>query len=267
MKTRPITSLIAAMALMACSPALGQTRAAEATPRRPASPATTARQAAAAQVQESFIEVTGSAQRDVPADRATILFAVETEATTAGDAVVENATLMDAVIEGLRRVGAPGFSLETSGFDLQPRYGRAEPQNPADRRIIGYRAANNVSVTVDDVDAVGDLIDAAVGAGANRVAGLSFQARDTEGVRLEVLQEAVEAARLQAHAMATALGLPLGAPIEVRGGAQRPGPRPIAFAAMRAESMAAVSTPVEAGDQTVTASVTIKFRLGGGERP
>ena len=85
-------------------------------------------------------------------------------------------------------------------------------------------------------------------------------ASDTEEARSQALAEAVASARAQARVIAEALGHELGQPLEVRGGAQRPVP-------MRAQSPMLMSaeaarTPIEAGDQSVTATVTIRFALG-----
>jgi uncharacterized protein YggE len=204
-----------------------------------------------------FIQVSGTGSVDVAPDRARIRFAVETQAPTARTASQQNAERMDAVMAALRGTNAPGLDIETSGYDLQPVYAR--PDRDGAPRITAYRALNHVLVTVDDVTAAGRLIDAAIGAGANRVASLSFEARDPGAARLEALQLAVERARQEAEAMAAAMGVPLGPPMEVHGGAQVPGPRPMYR--MEAAVMDQ-STPIEAGDQTITANVTIKYRLG-----
>ncbi len=61
--------------------------------------------------------------------------------------------------------------------------------------------------------------------------------------------------------MARALGRVLGPPLEVRGGAEQDYPRAAARARFLAQE--AVDTPIEAGDLIVSASVTIRFALGG----
>jgi hypothetical protein len=208
-------------------------------------------------VDTGFVDVSASARISVPTDRARIVFAVETEGTDAGQAVQANADRMDAVLRALRELDVEGYDVETTGFQLRPLYERPED---GVQRIRGYRALNNVSVTVDDVESVGRIVDAAVDAGANRVTRLSFEASDTEEARREALRQAVEEARAEARVMAEALGMELGTPLEVRGGADRPQPpRPMAEMAMRADAQA--STPVEAGDQVVSASVNIRYRL------
>jgi len=116
---------------------------------------------------------------------------------------------------------------------------------------------------VDDVTAVGRLIDAGVGSGSNQVTSLQFEARDTQVARAEALRRAVQNARMEAETMASALGVQLGPVLELQGGAQAPPPPPPMPMYRMAMQEAAAPTPIEAADQTVTAQVTIKYRLGG----
>lgn len=208
-----------------------------------------------------FLEVTGNAEVQVAPDRATVVFAVETEAPTAAEAGQDNANRMTAVLAAVRALPIEGLRVESFGYNLQPVYRYDEPDRR--QRIDGYTVRNHVRAIVPDPTVVGRIIDAAVGAGANRVASLSFEASDTEDARQEALRLAVERARGQAEAIAGAMGSTLGAPLEVRGGADVPRPfQPMMRSDMMAMSQEA-STPIEAGTQTVSASVTIKYRIDG----
>ena len=208
--------------------------------------------------QETTLQVSGSGEVEVSPDRARISFAVETQAETAGEAGQANAALMDRVISQVRATGLEGLRVETSGYQLQPQYRTGEDRV---REIYSYIARNTLQVIVDDVDAVGRLVDTALGAGANRVASLAFELQDGEPHRMEALRRAVDQARAEAQVIASALGMRLGQPVSVQGGAQRP-PRGPTLAFARAEMMEDVAaTPVEAGLQTVSASVNVTFRL------
>ncbi len=217
----------------------------------------TAAQQSASQ-EAPFIEVSGQATVELPADQAEISFAMETRSDDAATAASDNAQEMTRVFAAIRSGGFAGLELETFGYSLQPQYATNDQRV---RSIVGYVAYNNIRVTISDVDAVGRLIDVAVAAGANRVASISFSASDTEPARAQALAEAVRNARAQAVVIATSLGYELGAPLEIRGGAQRP--TPIMFDAMsRTVQAQAAPTPIEAGSQTVDANVTIRFALG-----
>lgn len=221
----------------------------------------------------SVLEVTGIGHVTVTPDRATIAFAVESEGASGQAASEANAEAMTNAIQALREaftahcfenpdrifcVVSTSERIETFGYSLNPQYARStgggEPP-----RIVAYRVINNIRVTWEDVDAVGMVIDAAIGGGANRVSSLTFGIADSEGPRLEALRRAVANARAQAEAIADAMGVTLGEALEVHTG-QTPTPR--FQPEMRTLSLEAASTPIQAGDRDVTATVTIRYRLG-----
>lgn len=214
---------------------------------------------AAAPEDEGTLQVSGQAQVEVPADRTVISFAVETEAPSADEAARKNASQMDAVFRALRGLGVQGLKLETYGYSLSPQYRRPTGQEPSIPVISGYRATNQVRATFDGTAEAGPVLDAGIGAGANRVVNLSFQASDTREARLRALEMAVASAREEARTIANAMDLRLGPALEIRGGASAEGPRPLPVAYRMAE--AAPPTPMEAGGQTVSANVTITFRV------
>jgi uncharacterized protein YggE len=208
-----------------------------------------------------FIEVSAESSVSVAPDRVRASFAVENQAPAAEAAAAANADAMARVGAALRGAGVPGLRVETFGYTLRPDYGFPTVDGVRTRVIDGYTALNNVVVTADDIEAAGRIIDLAIAAGANRVSSLAFEATDTDEARQEALAQAVEQARGEAETIARALGHELGAPIEVRGGARVP--RRSGGPAMLAEAASLrVETPIEVSDQTVTASVTIRFLLG-----
>jgi hypothetical protein len=202
-----------------------------------------------------FVDVSGVGVVMVEPDRAKISFAVESEGETAQESVRDNATRMTDVIEALEEA-APGLDLSTNGYNVQPRYRRVTREG-GEREISGYTTVNHIEVTTDHIEEVGTLIDIATGAGANRVASLVFMSSDIEAARQEALRLAVLDAQRQAETMASALGLALGPPLEVRGNNQHRQQD----SNIRAMSLEA-ATPIAAGDQAVRANVTIRFRLG-----
>lgn len=217
------------------------------------------REAMAQAADTGVIRVSGSATVSVTPDRAQVSFAVVSESDDAADAAAKNATAMTAVLAAVRADGAPGLDVGTFGYGLTPVYTTVNEDGQRVQRIQGYRAVNNVRATTTDVDAVGGIIDAAIGAGANRVSGLGFEASNTDDARGEALRQAVERARAEAEIIAAALGRTLGPAIEVSGGAEVPRGGEMM---MRMDAMSAADTPIEAGDQTVRAQVSITFAIG-----
>jgi uncharacterized protein YggE len=232
-------------ALSACSPALAQS------PPHPAPVHETP--------EGGTLQVSGQAQVQIPAERVTISFSMETESPSAREASALNAERMEEVLEALRRVGGEDTEVETFGYTLTPEYRRPTQNNPAGQTISGYRVRNNIRATLDEVEKAGELLDAAISAGANRVLGLAFSAKDIRPARMEALRVAVVRAKEEAQTMADAMGVRLGPALEVRSGGSQGGPI-IAYRNVAAE-MASVRTPIEASEQTVSASVTIIYRI------
>jgi uncharacterized protein YggE len=207
---------------------------------------------------ERTLSISATATVDRAPDQAVILLAVESEGTTARAAAAENSAKMERVVAALRAVPIPATSIRTVSYELQPQYSQA-PNKEA--RISGYRAVNQVQVTLDAIDKVGPTIDAALGAGSNRVSDLSFGVKDAGAARLEALKKAVEKARTEAAAIAAAAGQALGVPLSINADQYMPPPpRPVMYR-MSAEMAPAAPTPVEGGTMQIGASVNIVFRL------
>jgi uncharacterized protein YggE len=210
-----------------------------------------------------ILSVTGTGTVQRQPDRAVVLVAVESRAATAQAAAAANATKMEAVYAALRRAGVVPPNVQTISYELQPQY------NQPDRsggeyvpRIIGYVAINMVRVQVDDVQRAGTIIDAAIGSGANRIANLSFELKDTEAARLEALRMAVMKARAEAETVAAAAGQRLGKPQSISSSSHwQPQPMYRRDMAEMAAVAAAPPTPVEAGNLTIQATVSINYLL------
>ena len=139
--------------------------------------------AEAQETPEPFLVVTGSGEARVATDRARLDFMVETQAVTAQEATTENGDRMDRVITALRAVGGATVAVETGGYNLSPVYRQPARNQNEVPTIEAYRAVNHVRVRADDLDRVGGLIDASITAGANRIASLTFEAKDPEPAR------------------------------------------------------------------------------------
>lgn len=192
-------------------------------------------------------------------DRAVIQLAVETFAPTARSASDQNAALMESVLAAVREQGVPSSSMRTLRLELQPRYDNRRDVEP---EIVGYRAVNQVTVRLDEVERVGGVVDAAVEAGANRVTGIRFELTEPEAAYHDALRQAIARARAEAEIAASALGRRLGDPLQIStGGFDAPSPQ-FRQDLMAAQTMESAAPPVEPGELEVRATVSIVWRLG-----
>jgi uncharacterized protein YggE len=125
---------------------------------------------------------------------------------------------------------------------------------------VSYNATNTVSVRLDNLAIVGNVIDAGLKAGANQLEGVQFRLRNELPSRERALKEAVQEARGKAEAMADALRVNLAEVIEASEGGVSVVPRMQSFA----QSSAATErspTPVSPGEIEIRANVTIRYRI------
>src|SRR6266851_8912014 len=202
------------------------------------------------------IEVDGTGEARTSPDTADLDLAIDTQAKTAEEAANRNAALAAKVIDALKsKLGDKG-KITTGGYALNPEYDQRPTQKPS---IIGYTAQNTVTVNTGALDLVGALIDSAIAAGANRVNSLNFSVKDDTKARTEAIALATRDARAQAQALASALDVKLGKVLKATTVSQE---RPIPIRMGRAMAMSAnVATPVEPGEVTVPATVSLTFEI------
>ncbi|HST25012.1 MAG TPA: SIMPL domain-containing protein [Gaiellaceae bacterium] len=202
----------------------------------------------AAAADSKSITVTGSGSVTAVPTQAQFAFGVSTRGTTAAGALASDSTQMRKLIDALKAAGIPAASIQTSQVSLSP-----QTSNDGNT-IVGYEASNSVSVTIASIANAGAIVDTAVGAGANQVDGPNLTVADQSALYDKALKDAVADARTKADALASASGLTVGAVTTVE--EQTGSPTPVQFSA---DAAAPSATPIEAGSQQITATVTVTF--------
>jgi uncharacterized protein len=204
------------------------------------------------------IIVDGSGEARATPDNASLNLAIETTGKTAAQASSANADLASKVVAALKSQLGDKGTISTGGYSLNPEYdqrpGREKPM------IVGYTAQNSITVDTGQLELVGDLIDAAIAAGANRVNYLNFSLKNDAQARAEAITSATRDARAQAQALADALGVKLGRIVKATTISEQ---QPIRFSRAPVMAMAAMSepTPVEPGQVTVPATVSLTYEI------
>ena len=202
----------------------------------------------AANISQTTITVTGNGSVNATPDKASFDFGVQVNAATAAEATNKVNQQAQAIIDALKNDGISSSDIQTSSVSLWP-------QTSSDgQTITGYQASNTVTVT-SSIDKASSLVDDATKAGANTVDGPSLSVGDQSTYYAQALKIAVQDAQTQAKAIADASGLTLGGILHITNESSTPGP--IMYAAAIGSEEA--STPIEAGTQQVTASVTVVY--------
>ncbi len=202
------------------------------------------------------VTVSASANITATPDAAQIQSGVQTEAKTASKALDANTKTMTNLIDGLKSLGIEPRDIQTTQFNVNPRYNHHRDGRPPE--VTGYQVSNEVNVLIRDTDKIGDILDKMVGLGANQIRGLNFLVTEAETLKDEARSKAIENARRRAELFAKAAGAEVGEVIEIReGGSSGPGPQPMFEAATRKSS----AVPIESGEQSLSASVTVTWEL------
>jgi uncharacterized protein YggE len=189
-------------------------------------------------------------------DQAFVNAAVETRARLPRDAQKQNADAMAAVQRKLVEIGFATEAVRTTGYSITQEFdftnGRRVPRD--------YIARNGVEIRIDAVERVGEVLDAAVQAGATSIAGVRFDIKDRAAVERDVLRHAVEDARARADALAAGAGRTVDRVMRIDDSRQ---PRivPQQVMTMRAAASDVAQTPIEAGLIDIHAQVTLTVSI------
>lgn len=208
------------------------------------------------------LTVSGDGESRVAPDEATVRLGVLTQAPTARAAQEQVNRTANAILEAVRRLGVTAEQIQTSDLSLSPVYAQNRPGNDnAEPRITGYQANNVVTVRLQKLEQVGPVIDAGLGAGANRLEGVAFGLRNDRAARAEALTAAVAEAQAKAQALARALKVRLVQILDVGEGGLRVAPQPYTKGRMMVQAEAMSDTPVSAGQVGVSATVTVHWEI------
>lgn len=203
------------------------------------------------------VTVTGSGKTTLTPDLAYISIGVHTENKDATEAVASNNSQSQKVADALKSFKIDAKDIQTTNFSIYPR----QEYDPTGKPLgITFVVDNTVYVTLRDIDQVGEVLDAAVQAGANSINGIQFDVADrTEALSL-ARQAAVADARVQAEELADAAGVTLGPVQTITSYSSYPVPIEAKSGAIMMDA-AAVSVPISPGQMILTVDVNIVYQI------
>jgi uncharacterized protein YggE len=206
---------------------------------------------ASASAVERTVTVKGSATQKVPNDAAKLGFSVSVERKSKARALQIVAVRLRAVIAAVQATPGIGAGDVTTG-EISVR------KTLRGKRTI-YRASEGVGVVLHEPDRAGDLVNAAVAAGATGTRGPDFFSSNPEAAYNNTLIAAFDQAKAKAATLATRAGATLGPALTIEEATEAV---PIeGRASPKGASDAAPSPPAKPGASTVTATVRVVFSL------
>ena len=184
---------------------------------------------------------------------------VHTTHENARAAVEENSRHLTQVFQAIRAAGVAEDDVGTTQFRTRPETVYPNDGDAPPRRIV--QVTNDITVTVRDLDRVGDVLQSAIDAGVNDLGRLRFTAENPETHRIEARGKAVDDAGRQAQFLADAAGVSLGKPRRISDSAyavrhvMKRLPAPVTTGPRR------VPVPVHVGDLRIEASITLVYDI------
>jgi uncharacterized protein YggE len=153
------------------------------------------------------VSVTADATLKVSNDSARVSFGVSKERRTRGAALQAASAKLRAVIAAVQKV--PGIG----AGDV--RTGRISVSKTFRGRKQIYRASEGIGVTLHQPDKAGELVAAAIAAGATGVSGPNYFVGNTDAAEASALAAAFQNARARAAVLAAQAGATLGPALEI----------------------------------------------------
>ena len=206
------------------------------------------------------VTVVGEGTVNISPDIATASIGVEVVRTTVREASAAALAIMEEVQAALLSQNIDENDIQTRHFSIfAERFG---PGGLLDENEVRYRVSNTVFITIQDLDSIGDVLDAAIDAGANNIYGVDFSLADPASVESEARAKAVADAYDKAGDLAQLIGVDVGEVMGIseiigQGGGFFGGN----FSRMAAAEMGGGSGPISPGELNLTMQLQITYEL------
>jgi uncharacterized protein YggE len=201
------------------------------------------------------INVSGSGVAFLSPDIAYINIGVHSEDQDAAEAVADNNSQANEVIDAIKQMGVADKDIKTTNFSIRPQQEYGPEGKPTGE--ITYIVDNSVYVTVRDLETVGELLNAAVAAGANSINGITFDVADKTAALSEARKAAMQNAQTVANELAEAAGVELGE-IQTITTYSSDAPTPVYMERAAAAAMDS-SVPISPGEMSVNVQVNVVY--------
>ena len=205
------------------------------------------------------IHVTGSGSVAGEPDIATLNLGVLVEKETVAEAREAAAIAMTAVLDSLKANDIAEEGIQTENFSIHPQYDRTDNG----RVLRGYRVNNTISARVRELQSLSNIIDDATGAGGDIIVvdSIQFMIGDPTTLQIQARALAVKDAEAKAQTLADAHGVKLGKPVTITEGRSRRISRLAQADSAVTVDYLRTSTPIEAGELTVTVNITVVYEF------
>lgn len=202
------------------------------------------------------LSVTGTGRVLMVPDLAYINIGIRSEAQDVSSALTANNTQATAISDAIKDVGVEEKDLQTANFNV---YSIQQYDQNGQPSYVSYSVENTLYVTVRDLTKLSQVLDAALGAGANQIYGINFDLANRQSALDQARDLAIKDAQAKALAVAATSGVTLGQ-IQTINVSNTSYVQPYSPYGMGGGAMdAASSVPVSAGQIVVTFDANLVY--------
>jgi len=220
--------------------------------------------AAAEKTPAATVEVEAEGQVLAKPDKATLHFSIVTEGAQAQEAAQVNARDAERFLAAVKTVLGKEDKVQTQEYRVFPIFRSKEQVQGKEKlrtdEIAGYRASHRFRVELKDLGKIGQVSDTALKNGASQVQGPFFGHSQEEDLQRQAAVKALERARKLADALAQAAGQKVARVVKIST-SHAIRPRELALAKAAPVGRSEVETPIEVGDITFQARLTVIYEL------
>ncbi len=208
------------------------------------------------------VEVAGVGSAVGIPDIAVLSLGISVTADTVSEARNTAAATAQKVVDALMENTVAAEDISTVRFTIRPDYDYSQNET----RFKGYTVVNSLRVTVREITAVGDVIDASIAAGGDDIVfnNLDFAFSETGALEMEARENAVEDMSEKAAQLARFAGRELGELKKITenaGGGGQFGADLYRTLGLDTAAAAFADTPISAGQDAITVLVYGVYEL------
>lgn len=213
----------------------------------------------------NVITARGTAKINAVPDVASFYITVREEDSDVAKAQQKMAEKAKKAVEFLLQNGVEEKDIRTQSYNTGPKYTYPTPIcknsicTPINPVISGYEVSESFEVKVRDTKKAGEILSGVAALLVGETSGLNFVIEDTDKFKAEARAQAIKKAKEDAKLTAKSLGVKLGDIVRFSEDNSYFEPRGMMMA--KAMDSALVAAPIEAGEQKVSATVSITYEI------
>tara|TARA_R110002126_G_scaffold79882_5_gene198189 strand:- start:372 stop:1088 length:717 start_codon:yes stop_codon:yes gene_type:complete len=210
----------------------------------------------AAELSFANIETVGTSTIEASADMAIINVEVLVEADSAKAAKNQADQAVSQFMQRLLKAGVDKKHIRSANLQLNPQYMYVQNEP---RKLTGYSASRQMTVTVVDLNSLNELLDSALVEGINNISNIQLKSSKEADIIEQARQAAIVDAKQKAQSLAKGFGEEIDGVWQVRYFPQQSNQPEMYRASMKVSSD--VAQTYQQGQVTISDRVEVVFKL------